>query len=97
MHWDGTVTFLRFINPPDFIKAHWTKVAKIRLCSLQPFAFLRWFRMPMGVIGSPNSFQSLMEHNLTELTWMTCVPYLDNWIIFSRTPQEQISRLREIF
>merc|ERR1712122_3050 len=38
-----------------------------------------------------------MEKVLVGLTWKTCVPYLDDCIIFSRTPEEHISRLREIF
>ena len=43
-----------------------------------PFGSFKWLRMPMGLTGSPNTFQSLMEHILTGLTFKTCVPYLDD-------------------
>ena len=59
-----------------------------------PFGSFKWLRMPMGLTGSPNTFQSLMEH---VLTWKTCVPYLDDCIIFSTTPMEHLSRLRQVF
>ena len=62
-----------------------------------PFGSFKWLRMPMGLTGSPGTFQNLMEKVLVGLTWKTCVPYLDDCIIFSRTPEEHISRLREIF
>ena len=62
-----------------------------------PFGSFKWLRMPMGLTGSPNTFQSLMEHVLTGLTWKTCVPYLDDCIIFSTTPEEHLSRLRQVF
>ena len=38
-----------------------------------------------------------MENILVGLTWKSCVPYLDDCIIFSRTPEEHVSRLREVF
>ena len=62
-----------------------------------PFGSFKWLRMPMGLTGSPNTFQSLMESVLVGLIWKTCVPYLDDCIIFAKTQQEHISRLREIF
>ena len=62
-----------------------------------PFGFLKWVRMPMGLMGSPNIFQSLMEHVLDGLTWNITVPYLDDCIIFSKTPQEHIKRRQQVF
>ena len=62
-----------------------------------PFGSFKWLRMPMGLTGSPNTFQNLMENILVGLTWKSCVPYLDDCIIFSRTPEEHVSRLREVF
>ena len=62
-----------------------------------PFGFFKWLRMPIGLTGSPNVFQNLMEHILVALTWKSCIPYLDNCIIFLRTLEEHVSRLREVF
>ena len=33
------------------------------------FESFKWLRMPMELTGSPNTFQSLMEHVLVGLTW----------------------------
>ena len=61
-----------------------------------PVGTFTWLRMPMGLTGSPNTFQSLMEQVLVGLTWETTVPYLDDCIIFSSTADEHIERLREV-
>ena len=61
------------------------------------FGSFKWLRMPMGLRGSRNTFQSLMECVLMGLTWKITVPYLDDCIIFSRTAEEHLERLRQVF
>ena len=51
----------------------------------RPFGSFKWLRMPMGLTGSPPTFQCLVEKVLVGLTWRICVPYLDDIIIFSST------------
>ena len=53
--------------------------------------------MPMGLTANPNTIQSLMERVLVGLTWNITVPYLDDCIIFSKTPEEHIKRLQQVF
>ena len=62
-----------------------------------PFGSFKWLRMPMGLTGSPPTFQCLVEKVLVGLTWKTCVPYLDDIIMFSSTPEEHLERLRHVF
>ena len=62
-----------------------------------PSGSFKWLRMPVGLTGSPNTFQSLMEHLLVGLTWSITVPYLHDCIIFSKTPEEHIKRLQQLF
>ena len=62
-----------------------------------PFASFQWLCIPMGLTGSPNTFRSLMELVLAGLTWNIIVPYLDDCIIFSKTPDEHIKRPQKIF
>ena len=52
-----------------------------------PFGSFEWLRMPMGLTGSPNTSQSLMEQVLVELTCNITVPYLDDCTIFSKTSE----------
>ena len=96
-HWAEVVIFVQLICPLDFFRYPWTRTATTTLHLAPTFGSFKWLRMPMGLTGSPNTFQSLMEHVLTGLTWKTCVPYLDNSIIFSTTPEEHLSRLRQVF
>ena len=60
------------------------------------FGSFKWLRMPMGLTGSPNTFQSLMEQVLVGLKWNITVPHLEERIIFSRTIEEHIKRLQQI-
>ena len=62
-----------------------------------PFGSFKWLRMPMGLTGSPPTSQCLVEKVLVGLTWKICVPYLDDIIIFSSTPEEHLERLRLVF
>ena len=62
-----------------------------------PFGSFKWLRMPMGPPGSPPTFQCLVEKVLVGLTWKICVPYLDDIIIFSSTPEEHLQRLQLAF
>ena len=62
-----------------------------------PFGSFKWLRMPMGLTSSPNTFQSLMEHVLLRITWNITVPCLDDCINFSKTPEEHIKRLQQVF
>ena len=50
------------------------------------FGSFKWLRMTMGLTGSPDR-TSLKEHVLVGLTSNITVPYLDDCIIFSKTPE----------
>ena len=62
-----------------------------------PYGSFKWLRMPMELTGSPPTFQCLVEKVLVGLAWKNCVPYLDDNIIFSSTPEEHLERLRLVF
>ena len=62
-----------------------------------PFGSFKWLRMPTGLTGSPATFQCLVEKVLVGVTSKFCVPYLDDIIIFSSTPEEHLERLRLVF
>jgi len=60
-----------------------------------PFGMHQFCVMPFGLCNAPGMFQRLMELTLSGLHWTTCLVYLDDIIIFSRTVEEHLERLIE--
>ena len=59
--------------------------------------FYECVRMPFGLTNAPATFQYLMETCLGEMHLKWCIIYLDDIIVFSRTLEEHIERLRGVF
>ena len=53
--------------------------------------------MPFGMTCAPSVFQRLMDCVLAGLSYITCLVYLDDIIVFSRTFDEHLARLDEVF
>ena len=62
-----------------------------------PLGFYKCVRMPFGLTIVPATFQHLMETCLGEMHLKWCIIYLDDIIVFSKTPEEHIERLRGMF
>ena len=62
-----------------------------------PLGFYKCERMPFGLTNAPATFQRLMESCLGDLHLNWCIIYLDDIIVFSKTPAEHIERLRRVF
>jgi hypothetical protein len=55
---------------------------------------LYWFlRMPFGFRNAPATFQRYVDITLSGLTWKTCLEYLDDIIVISKTPTEHMAHL----
>ena len=53
--------------------------------------------LPMGLCNSASTFQRLMNLVLSGLTYTSCLVYLDDIIVMSRTLEEHHTRLEEVF
>ena len=62
-----------------------------------PLGFYACVQMPFGLTNAPATFQRLMESCLGDLHLKYCIIYLDDIIIFSKTPEDHIERLRRVF
>ena len=62
-----------------------------------PLGFYECVRMPFGLTNAPATFQRLMENCLGDLHLNWCIIYLDDVVIFSRTPEEHLQRLDAVF
>lgn len=56
-----------------------------------------FYRMPFGMCNAGATFSRLMEHILSGLQWETCVVYLDDIIVYSRSFEEHMTRLQDVF
>ena len=65
--------------------------------TLGPLGFYECVRMPFGLTNAPATFQRLMESCLGELHLDWCIIYLDDIIIFSKNPDDHITRLKGVF
>ena len=61
-----------------------------------PLGFYEYVRMPFGLTNTPATFQHLMESCLGEMHLNWCIIYLDDVIIFSKTPKEHVERLQSV-
>ena len=62
-----------------------------------PLGFYECVWMPFGLTNALATFQHLMETCLGEIHLKWCIIYLDDIIVFSKTPEEHIDRLRGVF
>ena len=62
-----------------------------------PLGFFECTRMPFGLTNAPATFQRLMESCLVELHLDRCIFYLNDIIVFSKTPEEHLTRLEVEF
>ena len=62
-----------------------------------PLGFYECVWMPFRLTNALATFQRLMESCLGELHLQYCIIYLDDIIIFSKTPEEHLKRLRMVF
>ena len=60
-----------------------------------PFRKYEYIKVPFGLAQAPAYFQELMTGILKDFSFM--IAYLDNIIIFSKTPQEHLSHIRKVF
>ena len=60
-----------------------------------PFGKYEYVKVPFGLAQAPVYFQELMTGILKDLSFG--IAYLDDIIIFSKTPQEHLSHIRWVF
>ena len=62
-----------------------------------PLDFYECERMPFGLTNAPATLQRLMQICLGNLHLQYCIIYLDDIIVFSKTPEEHLMRLQAVF
>ena len=65
--------------------------------TLRPLGFYECKRMPFGLTNASDTFQQLMQSCLGNLHLHYCIIYLDDIIVFSKTPEKHLTRLWAVF
>jgi len=53
-------------------------------------------RLPFGLCNAPSTFQRAIDMILAGVKWQICLVYLDDVIVFSRSPEEHLQHLDEV-
>ena len=61
-----------------------------------PVGFYEFNRLPFGLVNIPVTYQTLMEEVLVNLHLDICFIYLDDLIIFSKTYEDHIDRIKRV-
>ena len=65
--------------------------------TISPLGFYECVQMSFGLTNAPATFQCMMETCLDDLHLNWCIIYLDDVIVFSKTPEENMERLAAVF
>ena len=95
---DGATIFTSLDLQSGYWQVEMTEASKpLTAFTVGPLGFYKCVRMPFGLTNAPATFQHLMETCLGEMHLKWHIVYLDDIIVFSKTPEEHIERLREVF
>ena len=95
-----TLSGSKWFSTLDLASGYWQvemdPADKEKTAFITPFGLHQFRVMPFGLTNAPSTFQRLMSMVLAGLSWVTCLVYLDDIIIFSRTVEEHLQRLTEV-
>ena len=95
---NGAAIFTSFDLQSGYWQVEMTEDSKpLTVFTVGPLGFCECIQMALGLTNALATFQHLMETCLGEMHLKWCIIYLDDIIVFSKTPMEHIERLRGMF
>ena len=95
---DGTTIFTSLDLQPGYWQVELTEASRpLTAYTIEPLGFYKCVQIPFGLTNAPATFQCLMESCLGEMHLKWCIIYLCDIIVFSKTPEEHIERLKGVF
>lgn len=92
----------KFFSSLDLKSGYWQvdldeESKKFTAFTVGPLGFYECNRMPFGLKNAPATFQRLMQNVLGDLHLRGVVVYLDDIIIYSKTEEEHMALLEQVF
>ena len=92
----------RFFSTMDLKSGFWQvkmaeKSRQYTAFTVGSMGIFEFLQMPYGLCNAPATFQRLMQNCLGELNLTYALIYLDDVIVFSRTEEKHLTRLRAVF
>ena len=95
---DGATIFTSLDLQSEYWQVELTEASQpLTAFTIGPLGFYECVWMPFGLTNAPDTFQHLMESCLGDIHLKWCIIYLDDIIVFSKTPEGHIQRLRGVF
>ena len=95
---DGATIFTSLDLQSGYWQVEMTEASQpLTAFTVGPLGFYECVQLPFGLTNALATFQHLMETCLEEMPLKWCIIYLDDIIVFSKTPEEHIERLRGVF
>ena len=93
---DGATIFTSLDIQSGYWQVELTEASRpLTAFTVGPLQFYECVQMPFGLTNAPAMFQWSHAWGKMHLKW--CIIYLDDIIVFSKTPEEHIERLRGVF
>lgn len=93
-----TLNGMKYFTTLDQANAYWSipikEEDKEKTAFLTPIGLYEFNYLPFGLCNAPASFQRLMDIILSGLQWQICLVYLDDILIFAKTHDEMLKRLK---
>jgi len=86
----------RYFATIDLLSGYWQLGMTDRAKERSAFCTRRGLFHFTRLSGAPGSFCRLMSIVLRDLLWVICLCYLDDIVIYARTPEELLERLRTV-
>ena len=92
---DGATIFTSLDLQSRYWQVELTEASRpLTAFTVGPLGFYKCFPMPFGLTNAPTTFQCLMESCLGDMRLNRCIIYLGDIIVFSKTSEDHIQRLR---
>ena len=92
----GYKYFSKFDLKSGFYQIPISNIDKEKTAFITPFGLYQFNVLPMGLKNSPPTFQKAMNETLQSCRQFSFV-YLDDIVVFSRSPEEHLSHLDQVF